>query len=51
MRVLIDTNVLISALFYPDSIPARALLHAADNHVISGDKHFLKSVWKISAFA
>ena len=30
MRVLIDTNILFSALLFPRSKPARALLYAAD---------------------
>ena len=30
MKVLADTNILISALLYPDSMPSAALLHAAD---------------------
>ena len=32
MRILIDSNVLISALFYPDSKPAKVMFHVADNH-------------------
>ena len=32
MRILADTNILISALLYPKSNPAKALYHAADNH-------------------
>ena len=32
MRILVDTNVLFSALVFPNSKPARALLHVADNH-------------------
>ena len=32
MRILIDTNILFSALLLPESRPARALLHAARNH-------------------
>ena len=32
MKILADTNILISALFYPDGKPAKALFHAADNH-------------------
>ena len=32
MRILIDTNILFSALLFPGSKPARALLHAAENH-------------------
>lgn len=34
MRVLVDTNVLFSALLFPDSIPARALIRAAEEHDI-----------------
>ena len=32
MRILIDTNILFSALLFPNSKPAKALLHVADNH-------------------
>ena len=32
MRILADTNILISALQYPESKPAIALLHAARHH-------------------
>lgn len=32
MRILIDTNVLFSALLFPSSKPARALLDVARNH-------------------
>lgn len=34
MRILIDTNVLFSALIRPQSTPAKAMLHAAENHDI-----------------
>ena len=34
MRVLIDTNVLFSALLFPHSTPAKVLLHVARNHEI-----------------
>ena len=34
MRILIDTNVLFSALLLPQSKPARALFHVADQHQI-----------------
>ena len=32
MKILVDTNVLVSALFYPNSNPATALYHVANNH-------------------
>lgn len=34
MRILIDTNVLFSALVFPNSKPARAMFYVADNHEI-----------------
>ena len=34
MRILVDTNILFSALVFPLSKPARALLYIADNHEI-----------------
>ena len=34
MRVLIDTNILFSALLFPHSKPAQALFHVANNHEI-----------------
>lgn len=32
MRILIDTNILFSALVFPRSNLTQTLLHAADNH-------------------
>jgi len=34
MRILIDTNILFSALIFPQSKPAQALLYVADHHKI-----------------
>ena len=34
MRILIDTNILFSALVFPHSKPAQTLLYVADNHEI-----------------
>jgi putative PIN family toxin of toxin-antitoxin system len=34
MRILIDTNVLFSALLFPHSKPAKALFHAVDHHEV-----------------
>ena len=34
MRILVDTNILFSALVFPRSKPARALFYIADNHEI-----------------
>ena len=32
MRVLVDTNILFSALLYPDGMPGRALIHISENY-------------------
>lgn len=34
MRILVDTNILFSALVFPRSKPAQALLYVAENHEI-----------------
>ena len=34
MRILVDTNILFSALVFPRSKPAQALLYVADNRPI-----------------
>ena len=34
MRVLVDTNVLFSALLFPKSVPAKALMLAAEEHEV-----------------
>ena len=34
MRILVDTNILFSALVFPRSKPAQALLYIVDNHEI-----------------
>lgn len=32
MKILVDTNILISAVLFPRSKPARALIYTAENH-------------------
>jgi putative PIN family toxin of toxin-antitoxin system len=32
MRILVDTNILISALLFPNSRPAKALIYISENH-------------------
>jgi len=34
MRIMIDTNVIISAVYNPKSKPARVLQHVCENHVL-----------------
>lgn len=43
MRILIDTNILFSALLFPRSKPARALLYVADCHeMVLCDRNILE---------
>ena len=48
MRILIDTNILISALFYPFGKLAKALFHAADNHELILTDHNISEFRKIA---
>ena len=48
MKILIDSNVLISALFYPGSKPATALFHAANNHELILTDHNISELRKIT---
>ena len=48
MKILADTNILISALLYPESTPARALYHAADNHDFVLSDHNVAEFRKIA---
>ncbi len=34
MRILADTNILISAILFPESLVAKTLLYITDNHSI-----------------
>ncbi len=43
MRVLIDTNVLISAALNVDGVPFRAAIEAKADILLTGDKDFLES--------
>lgn len=43
MRVLVDTNILFSALLFPQSVPARALLCVVEEHeLILCDRNVLE---------
>ena len=48
MKILTDTNILIFALFYPNSKPARALYHAADNHELILCDHNIAELRRIT---
>ena len=34
MRIIADTNILFSAILFPESRPAKALLHIVENHTL-----------------
>ena len=44
MKVMADTNVIISALLFPASLPAEVLLHIADNHDLVLCDHIVTAV-------
>jgi len=48
LRVLIDSNILISALFYPNSTPAKALLHIAENHDLFITDHNISELRRVA---
>ena len=48
MKVLVDTNTLISAVFYPNSKPSKALYHAADNHELVLSDHNINEFRRIA---
>jgi putative PIN family toxin of toxin-antitoxin system len=48
LRILADTNILISALFYPDSKPAKALFHAAYKHDLVLSDHNVTEFHRIA---
>lgn len=50
MRILVDINILFSALVFPRSKLARALLYIADNHeVVLYDRNIAGYSWTESA--
>ena len=44
MRVMADTNVYISALLFPASLPAKVLLHIADHHALLICDHIVAEI-------
>ena len=44
MKVMADTNVIISALFFPASLPAKVLLHIAGNHELVLCDHIVAEI-------
>ncbi len=44
MIIMVDTNILVSALLFPDSKPAQALLHAARHHDLVLCDHIVREI-------
>ena len=44
MRIMADTNILISALLFPASLPAKVLLHIASNHDLVLCDHIIAEI-------
>jgi putative PIN family toxin of toxin-antitoxin system len=44
MKVMADTNVIISALLFPASLPAKVLLHIAGNHDLVLCDHIIEEI-------
>lgn len=49
MRILADTNILVSALLFPASLPAKALLRIADGHELVLCDHILAELRDVVA--
>ena len=48
MKILVDTNVLISALLYPNSKPAIALMHVAEHHKLVLTDHNISELRSVT---
>ncbi|MCL2336654.1 MAG: putative toxin-antitoxin system toxin component, PIN family [Firmicutes bacterium] len=48
MRILADTNILISAMFYPGSKPSKALYHVTENHNLVLSDHNIAEFRRIA---
>jgi len=49
LKIIVDSNVLLSALFYPNSKPAKALCHVVENHELILSDHIISEVHRIAA--
>ena len=49
MRVMADTNVIISTLLFPASLPAKVLLHIADKHELVLCDHIVMEIRDVVA--
>ena len=45
MKVMVDTNVIMSALFFPASVPAKALFLAARNYELILCDHIMEEIF------
>jgi putative PIN family toxin of toxin-antitoxin system len=49
MRVMADTNIIISTLLFPASLPAKILLHIADKHELVLCDHIVMEIRDVIA--
>lgn len=49
MRVMVDTNIIISTLLFPSSLPAKVLLHVANNHELILCDHIVVEIRDVVA--
>ena len=49
MRVMADTNIFISTLLFPTSLPAKVLLHIADKHELVLCDHIVMEIRDVVA--
>ncbi len=47
MRVMLDTNVIISALLFPESLPAKVLFYVADTHELVLCEHIIAEMHNV----
>jgi len=47
IRVMVDANIIVSAVLFPDSIVAKAFSHLIDNHTLVLSKYTLREVEEV----
>jgi len=47
IRVMVDANIIVSAVLFPDSVVAKAFSHIIDNHTLVLSKYTLREVEKV----
>lgn len=47
MKIIIDTNVILSAVYKPDSLPHRAMLYTCENHELILCDHIISECYSV----